>query len=139
MTDETFIALSPVDEIWVVSGWVTIGTKLIQSPKLLEKTDVYVLEYLQEFQLVQPENDIINFYTYDVLAPKDSTILCVSYPEIKGGNTTIYRRKSYLFTKGKESDVYQSVIETINQFIRLQVESHQKWECVTIYRPFPRR
>jgi hypothetical protein len=73
------------------------------------------------------------------LAPKGSTVLCISYPEVKGDGTTIYRRKSYLFAKGEASEVYQAIKGTLKQFIDLQVNRLHKWEIVTIYRPHPWR
>jgi hypothetical protein len=63
MSTETFIDLSPRDKIWVISGWITAGTKFVQAPALLEEHDGYVLETLHEFQLVQPDHDIVDFHT----------------------------------------------------------------------------
>jgi len=92
VSSQTFIELSPREEIWMISGWVTAQTKFIQTLVQLKEPDIYVLEYLHEFQLVQPENDIINFYTHDVLAPKGSSVLCVSAPQTSSDGVTTYHR-----------------------------------------------
>ena len=139
MSSQTFIELSPREEIWMISGWVTAQTKFIQTLVQLKEPDIYVLEYLHEFQLVQPENDIINFYTHDVLAPKGSSVLCVSAPQTSSDGVTTYHRKSYLFPQGEASEVYQALRQTLDQFLDLQIDRLHKWECVTVYRPYPHR
>lgn len=134
MDSNSAFILQPKHKIWVFSNWVSPQTRFLQHHQLLQEDVLIDLNHLDELQLVKPEQNIIDFYTHEVLATKGSTVLCIKEKVLKS-DSLVTQKTSYLFSAGDDSEAFKCAKEAIDNFLDLQMKRLHKWEYVTIYRP----
>jgi hypothetical protein len=131
---DPFIALKPSDGVVVFRGYIRPGSKLLQERHApLEKPLYFSLWDVTEVHFVTLENNLTNFYTNELVAPKSSVVICFSMPKADG-RTTINLKQSLLFAAGCDCPQYVQTKTQIDAFLTEQLRRHA-WEHVSIFRP----
>lgn len=134
MTADPHLTLQPSAGIVVLRGYTRPDSKLVgERHAPLEKTLYLDLVDFTEIHFVTLKNDLKNFYTYELVAPKSSIAVCFSKPEWHGESKLTIKR-SILFATGRDCPQYVKLRKQIDAFLTEQI-SRQDWEHLSIYRP----
>ena len=119
----------------MLPSFIDSDVRLIQHENGHIKEEFFVnLQDVIEIQLIIVKNNVINFYTHELIAPQDSVAIAMETPYWEG-NKKKYQRRTFLFKEGLDSIAYKEARETIDIFLEKQMNVFRDWESIQLYRP----